>query len=155
MEDFIIEKIPDYPSMLRMDVRRILENLVWAEQYTIAAEPNAGIFYQDPNKASYMAKVGNLIVGFIYVHFRQWNELAKIEGFGVAPSVQRQGVDSELVKRVEEFVRAKGARGIYVDTPTLNVKGRGFYEAVGYKFGYEMPRYYDDTLDGVTYQKFF
>ena len=44
---------------------------------------------------------------------------------------------------------------MYVDTPTLNRKGRDFYEAIGYRFGYELPRYYEDELDGVTYQKFF
>ena len=52
-------------------------------------------------------------------------------------------------------INVRDARGIYVDTPTLNRKGRDFYEAVGYSFGYEMPRYYEDNLDGVTYQKFF
>ncbi|HEX7998541.1 MAG TPA: hypothetical protein VF528_09135 [Pyrinomonadaceae bacterium] len=40
-------------------------------------------------------------------------------------------------------------------TSTLNRKGRAFYEAIGYSHGYEMPRYYEDNLDGVTYQKFF
>jgi hypothetical protein len=33
--------------------------------------------------------------------------------------------------------------------------GRKFYEATGYQLGYVMPRYYEDQLDGVTYQKFF
>ncbi len=42
-----------------------------------------------------------------------------------------------------------------MDTPTLNQRGRSFYEAFGYKFGYEMPKFYEDELDGVTYQKFF
>jgi hypothetical protein len=30
-----------------------------------------------------------------------------------------------------------------------------FDEAIGYQLGYIMPRYYEDGLDGVTYQKFF
>jgi ribosomal protein S18 acetylase RimI-like enzyme len=42
-----------------------------------------------------------------------------------------------------------------VDTPTTNERGRRFYEALGYRQGYLMPRYYEDALDGVTYQKFF
>ena len=44
---------------------------------------------------------------------------------------------------------------LHVDTPVANAKGRGFYEAVGYHYTYAMPRYYEDSLDGVTYQKFF
>ena len=67
----------------------------------------------------------------------------------------RQGIASALVLRAEEFARSKSARGIYVDTPANNTHGRKFYEAVGYQFGYLMPRYYEDELDGVTYQKFF
>lgn len=62
---------------------------------------------------------------------------------------------SALVTRAEEFARSKHARGIYVDTPTKNNRGRNFYEAVGYQLGCIMPRYYEDELDGVTYQKFF
>ena len=95
------------------------------------------------------------VVGFIYVRLHTWNQLTQIEGLAVDVSHQRKGIASELVKKAERFAREKGARGIYVDTPTLNSKGRGFYEAIGYKFGYEMPRYYEDNLDGVTYQKFF
>jgi hypothetical protein len=30
-----------------------------------------------------------------------------------------------------------------------------FYQAVGYQLGFIMPPYYEDGLDGVTYQKFF
>lgn len=81
--------------------------------------------------------------------------MAQIDGLAVDPSYHRQGVASELVKKAEEFAKEKGARGIYVDTPTLNQRGRSFYEAIGYNYGYEMPRYYEDNLDGVTYQRFF
>jgi len=103
----------------------------------------------------YIATVDGSAVGFVYVQFYEWNRLAQIQGLAVDPSYQRQGVATELVKNAERFARAKGARGVYVDTPTLNRKGRDFYEAIGYRYGYEMPRYYEDNLDGVTYQKFF
>jgi ribosomal protein S18 acetylase RimI-like enzyme len=73
----------------------------------------------------------------------------------VSPEFQRQGAASALVARAEEFARSKKTRGIYVDTPTTNTGGQKFYEAAGYQLGYIMPRYYEDRLDGVTYQKFF
>jgi ribosomal protein S18 acetylase RimI-like enzyme len=53
------------------------------------------------------------------------------------------------------LLKWKKARGIYVDTPTRNSGGRKFYEAAGYQVGYILPRYYEDKLDGITYQKFF
>lgn len=137
-------------------IRRILERIGWAEQYILAAERNAEAFSQDQSLYGvFLAADGSAVIGFIYVQLHVWNRLAQIEGLAVDPSHHRQGVASELVKHAERFARARGARGIYVDTPTLNQRGRGFYEAIGYSYGYEMPRYYEDNLDGVTYQKFF
>ena len=148
--------ITGYSRANQSDIRRILERIGWAEQYIAAAERNAESFSHDQNLYGvFLATTGSSIVGFIFVQFPEWNQLAQIEGLAVDPSYHRQGVASELVKKAEEFAREKRARGIYVDTPTLNQRGRSFYEATGYSYGYEMPRYYEDNLDGVTYQKFF
>jgi ribosomal protein S18 acetylase RimI-like enzyme len=148
--------ITDYSPPHQADIRRILESIGWAEQYIAAAERNAEAFTQNPKEYGvYMATVDGLAVGFVYVQFYEWNALAQIQGLAVDPQFQRQGIAAELVKKAEGFTREKGARGMYVDTPTLNRKGRDFYEAIGYRYGYEMPRYYEDNLDGVTYQKFF
>jgi ribosomal protein S18 acetylase RimI-like enzyme len=73
----------------------------------------------------------------------------------VEPGFHRLGIASALVVRAEEFARSKQARGIYVNKPVNNMRRRKFYEAIGYQFGYIIPRYYEDGLDGVTYQKFF
>ena len=141
----------DHPA-----IRRILENIGWAEQYVLAAERNAERFYSDPETYGvYVATDGASVIGFIYVEFHEWNQLAQIQGLAVEPGLHRQGIATSLMKRAEAFAREKGARGMYVDTLTLNERGRRFYEAVGYAFGYEMPRYYEDGLDGVTYQLFF
>jgi ribosomal protein S18 acetylase RimI-like enzyme len=148
--------VTDYSKEHRSAIRRILERIGWAEQYIAAAERNAEDFSQNPEVYGvYIASVGDSAVGFVYVQFYEWNRLAQIQGLAVDPNYQRQGIAAELVKKAEEFARRKGARGVYVDTPTLNRKGRDFYEAIGYNYGYEMPRYYEDNLDGVTYQKFF
>lgn len=148
--------ITDYSPSHQAAIRRILERIGWAEQYIVAAEQNAEDFSQNPEVYGvYIATVRDAVVGFVYVQFYEWNRLAQIQGLAVDPNYHRQGVATELVKRAERFAREKGARGVYVDTPTLNRKGRDFYEAIGYSYGYEMPRYYEDKLDGVTYQKFF
>jgi ribosomal protein S18 acetylase RimI-like enzyme len=149
--------ITDYSPEHQSAIRRILERIGWAEQYIVAAERNAELFSQNKDVYGvYIAAVADVAAGFLYVQFYEWNRLAQIQGLAVEPSYQRQGIASELVGRAEKFAALeKRARGIYVDTPTLNQKGRSFYEAAGYSFGYEMPRYYEDNLDGVTYQKFF
>ena len=148
--------ITDYSKELQSAIRQILERIGWAEQYIIAAEQNAETFSQDQNAYGvFSAVVDSTVVGFIYIQFHEWNRLAQIQGLAVAPHYQRRGIASMLVERAERFAKERKARGVYVDTPTLNQRGRSFYEALGYSYGYEMPRYYEDGLDGVTYQKFF
>jgi len=148
--------ITDYTHEHHPAIRAILERIGWAEQYIGAAEKNADIYSRDPETYGiYLAVLDAEVVGFVYVQYHEWNQLAQIQGLAVDPRLHRRGIATKLMARAEQFAREKHARGIYVDTPTLNQRGRSFYEAVGYKFGYEMPKFYEDELDGVTYQKFF
>jgi ribosomal protein S18 acetylase RimI-like enzyme len=147
--------IVPYRSEYFPAIQHILRAIGWAEQYVIAAEANAAYFAQHPDCAACIALLDAEAVGFLYVQYYQWNRLAQIQGLAVDPAMHRKGVASALVAQAEAFAREHGARGIYVDTPVSNQRGRPFYEAVGYQFGYVMPRYYADALDGVTYQKFF
>ena len=149
-------EIIDYSPKYQASIHSILTKIGWAEQYTSSAEQNMHNLSQDrENYGVYLAVTGDSAVGFLYVQYYAWNQLCQIHGLAVDPEFHRQGIASALVSRAEEFARSKHARGIYVDTPTLNTRGRKFYEAIGYQIGYIMPRYYEDKLDGVTYQKFF
>ena len=148
--------ILDYSPKYFQSIRTILTKIDWAEQYIASAEQNMDHLYRDKeNYGVFVAASGDIAVGFLYVQYYAWNQLCQIHGLAVDPDVQRQGVASALVARAEDFAKNQNARGIYVDTPTKNTGGRKFYEAVGYQIGYIMPRYYEDGLDGVTYQKFF
>jgi ribosomal protein S18 acetylase RimI-like enzyme len=153
MTDILV--IPFITSYLPA-IQRILKGIGWADQYVIAATQNAEIFTQDTaTLGSYVVQLGDEIVGFLYVQYYAWNQLAQIQGLAVDPVYQRQRAATALVAQAETFARERNARGIYVDTPVPNERGCKFYEAVGYKIAYIMPRYYEDNLDGVTYQKFF
>ena len=148
--------ILDYSPQYQPSIRRILAKIGWAEQYASAAEQNMQKLSRDKeNYGVYVAAAGELAAGFLYVQYYAWNQLCQIHGLAVDPDFQRQGIAAALVERAEEFARSKRARGVYVDTPTSNTGGRRFYEAIGYQLGYIMPRYYEDGMDGVTYQKFF
>ena len=147
--------ILDYSPEYRSSIRRILTKIGWAEQYISGMENAADVFSKDQeNYGMYLAVSKENAAGYIYIQYYAWNQLCQIQGLAVSPEFQRRGIASALVARAEEFSRSKHARGIYVDTPTTNTGGRNFYEAIGYKLGYTMPRYYEDGLDGVTYQKF-
>ena len=148
--------VVDYAPEFQPSIRTILMKIGWAEQYIVVMEQNATLYSKEKEHYGvYVALSGETVVGFLYVQYYAWNQLCQIQGLAVDPEFQRQGIASALVARAEDFAKTKRARGIYVDTPTLNSGGRKFYEDVGYQFGYIMPRYYEDTLDGVTYQKFF
>jgi ribosomal protein S18 acetylase RimI-like enzyme len=148
--------IVDYSPEYKSSIRSVLTKIGWAEGYISAMEGAADIFSKDKeNCAVYLALAEKEPVGYLYVQYYAWNQLCQIQGLAVSPNFQRRGVASALAARAEEFARLKHARGIYVDTPTSNTGGRNFYEAIGYQLGYIMPRYYEASLDGVTYQKFF
>jgi len=66
------------------------------------------------------------VVEFVYVKYHQWNQMAQIQGLAVDPRFYRRGIASKLMERAERFAKEKHARGIYVDTPTLNQRGRSF-----------------------------
>jgi ribosomal protein S18 acetylase RimI-like enzyme len=144
-----------YRSGDRKHIRSILTSIGWDEHYIRAFEQAAAHFAQSDDAAVFMAQTHAGTVGFVFVEYRAWNRLAQIHGLAVELACQRRGVATALVTQAEDFARRRAARGIYVDTPTTNERGRRFYEAIGYRLGYLMPRYYADELDGVTYQKFF
>ncbi len=148
-------QITPYQAEDRSAVRSILAHIGWDERYIVAFEQTAESFARRDDTAVYVARLDTTAVGFLFVQFYDWNRLCQIQGLAVDPASQRHGAASALVAQAEAFARSHDARGIYVDTPTTNAGGRHFYEAAGYQVGYIMPRYYEDALDGVTYQKFF
>jgi ribosomal protein S18 acetylase RimI-like enzyme len=151
-----IINILEYSAEHRSAIRKILTKVGWAEQYISGMETALDVFSKDTQTYGiYLALANGIAVGYLYVQYSAWNQLCQIQGLAVDPQFQRQGIASALVARAEQFAKSKKARGIYVDTPTSNTGGRAFYESIGYQLGYIMPRYYEDGLDGVTYQKFF
>ena len=147
--------IEPYQPADRSAIRSILEAIGWDEHYIVHFEQAAESFAGRDDTAVYLARLDTTRAGFLFVQFYAWNRLSQIQGLAVDPAFHRRGVASALVAQADIFARDRGSRGIYVDTPTANTGGRRFYEAAGYQLGYIMPRYYEDALDGVTYQKFF
>lgn len=148
---------PYVPERDRRGVRDVLASNGWEERHVagqlaaldaLAGEPGA------PG-AAFVVRSGGRQLGFATVEFREWNRLGQLHGLAVDPGSKRKGVATALVRRAEGFVRGRGGRGVYVDTPVTNSAARALYEALGYRLAYTMPEYYDEGLDGVTYLKLF
>ena len=140
----------------RKPIRQLLEKIGWAVQYVDAGDLTLDTLdSQSLNARIYVAEQEDHLVGWIAIEFRKWNRLAQIQGLAVDPNLHRQGIATQLIRQAEQFAQERGARGVYVDTPVSNQRGRKFYEAVGYEQDYVMTGYYEEGLDGVTYVKFF
>ena len=143
----------------RRGVREILAKNGWQVHYIAGQLAGLDTLSGDPIPGTRskvcICEVEERLSGFVCVEYREWNRLGQLQGLAVDPALKRRGIASELVHRAEEFVRAEGGRGLYVDTPVTNETGRSFYEALGYRQAYVMPEYYEEGIDGVTYLKLF
>ena len=148
--------IRPYTTRDREGVREVLRAIGWEDRYVqgqLAALDEAVSGSGDMQ--ALVAAAQNSVLGFASVAFAAWNRLGQIHGLAVRSEHQRQGIASSLVGETERFVRAKGGRGVMVDTPVTNQTARSFYTALGYREDYVMTEYYDVGLDGVTYLKLF
>jgi len=150
----VIDIVAYDPMRHRRGVREVLAKNGWQEHYIAGQLAELDVFSGDPLPGRrgkvYVCEVEEHLSGFVCVEYREWNRLGQLQGLAVDPALKRRGIASDLVHRAEEFVRAEGGRGLYVDTPVTNKIGRSFYEALGYRQAYVMPEYYDEGLDGVT-----
>jgi ribosomal protein S18 acetylase RimI-like enzyme len=155
----VIDIVPYDAVRHRRGVREILAKNGWEERYIAGQLAGLDALSGDPLPGTRskvcICEVEERLSGFVCVEYREWNRLGQIQGLAVEPALKRRGIASELVHRAEEFVRAEGGRGLYVDTPVTNEIGGSFYEALGYRQAYVMPEYYDEGIDGVTYLKLF
>ena len=155
----MIDIVPYDAVRHRRGVREILAKNGWQERYIAGqlAELDAlsGNLLPGTRTKVCVCESEERLSGFVCVEYREWNRLGQLQGLAVDPALKRRGIASELVHRAEEFVRAEGGRGLYVDTPVTNEIARSFYEALGYRQAYVMPEYYDERIDGVTYLKLF
>ena len=155
----MIDIVPYDAVRHRRGVREILAKNGWEERYIAGQLAGLDALSGDPLPGTRskvcICEVEERLSGFVCVEYREWNRLGQLQGLAVEPALKRRGIASDLVHRAEEFVRAEGGRGLYVDTPVTNESGRSFYEALGYGQAYVMPEYYEEGLDGVTYLKLF
>jgi ribosomal protein S18 acetylase RimI-like enzyme len=155
----VIDIVPYDAMRHRPGVREVLAKIGWEGHYIAGQLAGLDVLSGDalPGRSGkvWVSEVEERLSGFVCVEYREWNRLGQLQGLAVDPALKRRGIATDLVHRGEEFVRAEGGRGLYVDTPVTNEIGRSFYEALGYRQAYVMPEYYDEGLDGVTYLKLF
>jgi len=155
----MIDIVPYDAMRHRIGAREVLAKNGWEDHYIAGQLAGLDALSGDPIPGTRsnvcVCEAEERLSGFVCVEYREWNRLGQLQGLAVDPALKRRGIGADLVHRVEEFVRAEGGRGLYVDTPLTNETGRSFYEALGYWQAYVLPEYHDEGIDDVTYLKLF
>lgn len=73
----------------------------------------------------------------------------------IDPEEQGRGYGEMLVKRVEEVIREKGGRSIFIETSSLPSyeRARNFYEKLGFKIVATIKDYYKVGDNKIIYRK--
>jgi ribosomal protein S18 acetylase RimI-like enzyme len=136
-------------------IKAIMRGVEWDEHYVDAHAVAAEKFTKDDEGEVYVATLNDDIIGFMSLKHQRINFLTYVYGLVVAKAFQGQGLGKALMEFAEQRARARGNRGVFLDTPDDNTQARTFYKAAGYQEGYRMPKYYTDELDAITYLKLF
>jgi ribosomal protein S18 acetylase RimI-like enzyme len=81
---------------------------------------------------AWVAEAGGAIVGFAATEYEDWHSRAVLWHLYVDPRHRRAGIARELLERVEEHARLRGAERVWLETSSVNVPGIAFYERMGF-----------------------
>jgi ribosomal protein S18 acetylase RimI-like enzyme len=86
-----------------------------------------------PGHAMFVAEVEEQACGSVSVNVvNDVPALLHLYALGVAPHLQRRGIGTALIERVEAEAKARGQRGVWLDVGVTNVEARRLYERLGY-----------------------
>jgi ribosomal-protein-alanine N-acetyltransferase len=87
-----------------------------------------------------------------YVGFRAIDELAEMMNFVVDLDYQDQGIGSQLMVYVLDYLKNLGVLKIALEVRKSNKRARHFYEKFGFKASHTRANYYEKE-DAIVYIK--
>ena len=104
---------------------------------------------------TWIAEENDKIAGFSVADFGRDEDglFAYIQTIELLPEMRGRGAGNELLRRLEESARAKGARAIWLHVESQNAGAIRLYEAHGYKCEGRRENYYARGLAGLIYRK--
>lgn len=87
-----------------------------------------------------------------FIVWRQTLDEAEIITIGVAPSARRGGIAAAMLGLVENDVKKRGGKKIFLEVAENNTPARKLYESNGYVQIGVRPKYYDGT-DAIMMEK--
>ena len=141
-------------SSLCMDVQRLhaehYPDLFKMPQREDFAVPFLDEMLADPTVRIFIAEEDGRAIGYLMCKlferpeslFTYTNRFLQVEHISVHPDLQRQGVGTALMNRVEELAREIGVPKIQLDSWDFNTEAHTFFERMGFeKFNFRFWRY--------------
>lgn len=139
----------DLPAMVRLD------RLCFAPEFLFSKAAMRG-FAEAGGAYAVMAEKNDVLVGFVIGQMER-EEDGRVEGYcvtlDVAPGERRGGVGGLLLRELEQWAGAEGAREMVLHVYVGNEAARGFYAGRGYWEVQLVKGFYRHGLDGVECRK--
>ena len=105
--------------------------------------------------ATWIAEEDGKIAGFSIADFGSGTDglFAYIQTIEVLPEMRGRGIGNELLRRIEESAREKGARAIWLHVESRNAGAIRLYELHGYVCEGRQENYYARGRAGLVYRK--
>ena len=109
-------------------------------------------YLRAPRALCFVAEEDGEPVGFILGH-QQRGRVGHVITLDVAPQVQRSGLGSILMKKLETSFAALGCDSLRLEVAVNNRPGLSFYKKHGFSVIKSLRRYYPGELDGLLLGK--
>ena len=95
------------------------------------------------------AEADGKIIGFIGARVVPEKNSVHLSNLGVFITYQRQGIGSNLVKRLAELMRQLGLDSLTLEVKRNNLPAQAMYRKLGFETKEILPGYYENKLDGL------
>ena len=110
-----------------------MPQLIWSADLEEFRELTQSKFTKDPDTKIYLvAVIDNEIVGQIVADFGATYKLPCLYALRVKDKFQNQGIGTKLIIAVEEKLKEKGFKKLYIEVEIHNDSAKKLYERLGY-----------------------
>jgi [ribosomal protein S18]-alanine N-acetyltransferase len=110
-------------------------------------------FITSARSALIVAEVDGKVAGCVLVNYRQGSRRGRVYSISVGRDFQRRGIARQLMAAAERDARRRGCGFMRLEVRADDAGAIALYESSGYvRFG-RRPRYYDNRIDALRFEK--
>ena len=149
---------PAFPAKLRSGRRGDLDALIALERDFFTADHQISRrgfrhFIVSPKSALIIAEIGGKVAGCALVLYRHGSKRARLYTIAVSAEFQRRGLARLLLAAAETNALCRGCRTMRLEVRADDAGAVALYESSGYRLFGRRPRYYDNRIDALRFDK--